>query len=451
MRLGNSGVFKGLAMSVLTASLVVACQTGPDTRGPDIAAPRPQQPPRQDPNLPPEYDPEKYVTTEALDGKEPVRVALLLPFTASSKNVETVAKAMSNAAQLAAFESGNERFLLIPKDTGGTAEGARAKAEEALREGAEIILGPLFSESVSAAATVTRQAGVPMIAFSSDMKIAGDGVYLLSFPPEMEIARVTDFATKRGYTRFGVLAPQSDYGSRVSNSFTEETFVRGGVVVHQETYEQVPDAMLQPAKRLANYAQDCSSAKTPRVGNPNPFVNDFDMDVSLQAGTGFQAVLVPEQGRLLRALAPLLPYYDVNVKCIKLLGVSAWNNPRLTREPALVGGWFAAPDPSLSAGFKGRYEGVYGEVPPRLASLAYDAVLLTARLAVNARSDRFTARNIADPNGYLGADGLFRLTPLGTVERGLAIREIRPSGIKTIDPAPRSFVIEEREFSGDGS
>ena len=262
---------------------------------------------------------------------------------------------------------------------------------------------------------------------------------------------MTDFAVKRGYTRFGLLSPQSDYGSRVSNSFTEEAFVRGGVVVHQESYEQSPDAMLQPAKRLAQFAQDCSSADQPSVTNPDPFGNELDINPTLQAGSGFQAVLMPEQGTLLRALAPLLPYYDVNVKCIKLLGVSAWNNPRLTREPALSGGWFAAPDPELSEGFKTRYKGVYGDTPPRLASLAYDATLLTARLAQNPRGNRFTPLNIADPNGYLGADGLFRLTPQGTVERGLAIREIRPSGIKTIDPAPRSFVTETIGFGGDGS
>ena len=137
--IGNT--FRKLVVLALAGGFLASCESVPDTRGPDIARPLPQERPETGQ---PGYDPEEYVTTEALDGKEPVRVALLLPFTFDSKNVETVAKAMSNAAQLAAFESGNERFLLIPKDTGGTPEGARAMAEEALREGAEIILGRFF-------------------------------------------------------------------------------------------------------------------------------------------------------------------------------------------------------------------------------------------------------------------------------------------------------------------
>ena len=386
-----------------------------------------------------DYAEEEFVTTEALEGKEPIRVALLLPFTSTSSNVEKAAQAMENAAELAVFESKNERYLLISKDTKGTPEGAAIAAREALSEGAELVLGPLFSDSVLAASRYTRAAGVPMIAFSSDLNTAGNGVYLLSFPPEMEIARVTDYAVNNGYSRFGLLTPQSEYGQRVSSSFAEEAYVRGGIVVHEERYEQSPDAMLQPAKRLSNYAEKCSTMRQEQSQEAAYGASSDDMMMP-EDTSRFEAVLVPEKGTLLRALAPLLPYYDVNVKCIKLLGVSAWNNPRLTREPALSGGWFAAPDPALSENFKNRYNSVYGENPPRLASLAYDAALLTARLAgVYPKGDRFTPSRIADPNGYLGADGLFRLTQNGTVERGLAILEIRSSGIKVIDPAPSRF------------
>lgn len=436
---------KGRAALVAAAFGVAAtgCTT-PGSTGPVIARPAPETPtPVEAPEeIRPDNNAEDFITQDQMGNGEPVRVALLLPFSNKSKNVEKVATAMSNAAQLAAFDAADQRYLLIPKDTGGTAEGAAAMANEAIAEGAEIILGPLFSDSVNAAAAVSRQAGVPMIAFSSDMSIAGNGVYLLSFPPEMEVARVTDYAMQNNYIRFGLIAPATEYGSRISNAFAEEVFVRGGIVVHEERYEQSPDAMLQPAKRLARYAARSNGSRAAPI-SVSPSVDGTPR--LIDDGQGFQAVLMPEQGTLLRALAPLLPYYDVDVKRIKLLGVSAWNNPRLTREPALNGGWFAAPEPELSEGFKNRYKKNFGEQPPRLASLAYDASLLAARLAKQPSNNRFTSSNLSDPSGYLGADGLFRLTPSGRVERGLAILEIRSSGIKVIDPAPRSFV----DFSND--
>ena len=449
--------YRSLCLAALGGLALAACETpspGPYP-GPGAENDRPDLP---------EIREEEFVTAPQVAGDEElVRVAILLPFSDESENIQAAATSMLKAAQMVAFESDNKRYLLIPKDTQGTPEGARFVAEEALREGAQIILGPLFSESVAAVSEVTRPFNVPVIAFSSDSQVAGDGVYLLSFPPEAEISRVTQYALDGGYARFGLMAPYSEFGDRVARAFSTEVYNRGGFVVHTERYERSADQMIEPARRMAQFAESdfVPSYVTPRLtdatvnlnagaesmlnGQDDPAFNVPDnrsssvVNGDLSQG-GYQAVLLPEQGRLLRALAPLFPYYNVNVRQVKLLGLSAWNNPLLTREPALNGGWFAAPDPALSEGFKRRYERAYGERPARLASLAYDAALLTARLSQLPPEQRFAVETIANPNGYLGADGLFRLRADGMVERGLAVLEISPAGIKVIDPAPRSFV-----------
>lgn len=437
-------ILKRFALLVGIGALA-ACASDPGPSGPQISE-RPEAP-GPEPLTQEEtvgeasrYDRRGYVTPFHMQSKKPVRVGLLLPFSASSPAVQRTASAMFDAAQLAAFDAGDNRFLLIPKDTKGTREGAAAAARSALADGAEMLLGPLFSESALAVGEVARAANVPVIAFSSDVQAAGDGVYLLSFPPEIEIARVTDYAVLQGISRFGLLAPATNYGSRVSSSFAEEIYVRGGTLVYQDRYEQDPDKMLAPAKRVAKYANEIIPPE--QRHDFDPASQTASTGGSLGAVQGYQAVMMPEQGTLLRALAPLLPYYNVDISRIKLLGVSSWNNPRLSREPALRGGWFAAPDPEIAQVFKDRYKAAFGAAPPRLASLSYDATLLAARLARNSNArSRFSASSITDPNGYFGADGLFRLRADGSVERGLAILEIQPGGIKVIDPAPKSFVV----------
>ncbi|MEM1380075.1 MAG: penicillin-binding protein activator [Pseudomonadota bacterium] len=404
-------------------------------------------------------------TLPNLDEREIVRVALLLPLSDRSEPVQQLASAMRNAAQMVAFESGNDNFLLIPGDTRGTPMGARAAAADAIRDGADIILGPLRADSVRAVAEVATMRNIPVIAFSNDRAVAGNGVYLLSFPPEPEIKRVTTFALSQGYARFGLLAPITDYGDRVSDSFRQEVYVGGGDLVHAERYIRSVGDMQEPARRLAEYAApgfipQYVSPRRPGAGvGGNPFRpsrgDGVGGGVTSTRGPldrpeapsmaydpvfdGFQAVLLPESGRMLRALAPLLPYNDVNIREIKLLGVSSWNNPSLTSEPALAGGWFAAPDPDVSDGFTQRYRAAYGANPPRLASLAYDATLVAARLAESDVPNPYSSALLTNPNGFYGADGLFRLTPNGMVERGLAVLEVSGKSIKVIDPAPRSF------------
>lgn len=446
MRFSFTMICKVSLAAVFTAIMAACSSSAPTRPGPPVIA-QPDYPDRgEDASTQPDdgyrqeaerYDRRAFVRPPHMDGDEPVRVGLLLPFSADNETARRIASAMFDAAQLAVFDAGDETFLLMPKDTRGDAEGAAAAARSALADGAEIILGPLFSESVDAAAAVTRAAQVPMIAFSSDLTAAGNGVYLLSFPPEIEIARITEYAMSQELIRFGVLAPLTEYGNRVSGAFAEEVFARGGVIVHEERYEQDPDAMLAPAKRLAQYSKEIIPLEMRHEYDPSK-----DKPANVQPGytQGFQAVLMPEQGTLLRALAPLLPYYNVDINRVKILGISAWNNPRLIREPALRGGWFAAPDPEITRNFENHFAGAFGATPPRLASLAYDATLLSARLAATQRRrGRFTNEAITDPNGYFGADGLFRLNPNGAVERGLAILEIQGAGIQVIDPAPRSF------------
>ena len=304
MRFSLSPIVKA-GLAALLIGLIAACSSSSPARpsGPVISQ-QPDQPlPDETPYYEDEpvfqeaerYDRRAFVRPPHLDGDEPVRVGLLLPFSADSEAARRVASAMFDAAQLAVFDAGDQNFLLIPKDTRGEAEGAAAAARSALADGAEIILGPLFAESVEAAAVVTRAARTPMIAFSSDLTAAGDGVFLLSFPPELEIARVTEFAMSQELVRFGVLAPMTPYGDRVSGAFAEEVFARGGVIVHEERYEQEPDAMLAPAKRLAQYSKEIIPLEMRHGYSGN---NTRPVRTSAEAGytQGYQAVLMPEQG-----------------------------------------------------------------------------------------------------------------------------------------------------------
>ena len=159
MVLNFGGFLKAGLFSVFALGLI-ACAPSAGTPSPVIAQPDFEPAPEPAPEEPGEaesYDRRGFIQPPHMN-TEPVRVGLLLPFSASSDAAQKVAAAMFDAAQLAVFDAGDQRFLLIPKDTKGNPEGAAAAARSALADGAEIVLGPLFSESVEAAARVTRAA-----------------------------------------------------------------------------------------------------------------------------------------------------------------------------------------------------------------------------------------------------------------------------------------------------
>lgn len=387
-------------------------------------------------------DPSRYYTPKQMQGRPLIRVALLLPFNSSRADVRALSTSLYNAAQLALFEFDNPNILLIPKATGGSAIGAQTAATEAVQEGADLILGPLFAEEVSAVAPVARGVNVPVVAFSTDITVAGNGVYLLSFQPAADVNRVVDYAMLQGMTKFAALFPQNDYGNRVRAVFEEAVSARAGHIVTEESYSGSPDGMTGPVQRLANYGgrHGALLAKRAELKAAGDTQGLKDLEKRDTIGDlGYQAVFVPEGGARLRALAPLLPYYDIDPRKVKYLGTGLWDDPSLQREPSLEGAWYPAPPPEAHEQFVARYTRVYGATPPRIASLAYDAVSLAVALSAKPEGERFTVETLTEPDGFAGVDGIFRFLPEGRTERGLAIMEMHGSGATVVDPAPTSF------------
>ncbi|WP_088346135.1 MULTISPECIES: penicillin-binding protein activator [Rhodomicrobium] len=353
-------------------------------------------------------------TTKVTAGpaKTAVKVAFLLPM--SSPNSAKVAQALKQAGELALFDFDNPNVELVPKDTRGTPEGAKAAAESAVKEGAELIIGPLFANEVSAAAPIAQRANIPMIAFSSDRKVAGNGVYLLSFLAGSDVPRIVSYAVTQGKTRFAALIPQTEYGRLVEQSFLGSVKQLGGQIVAVKSYPQDANGMLAPVREIAELAKKGQPAQ-------------------------FDVLFIPAGQDSLPALAPLLPYSEVDTTQIKVVGTAGWDYTGVGKEQALVSGWFSAPDPKGWTDFTKRYVETYGDVPPRLSTLAYDAVSLAISLSNNPAGSRFGTATLTRSSGFAGVDGLFRLRPDGTSERGFAVLEVQRFGNQVIDAAPAGF------------
>ena len=344
------------------------------------------------------------------------RVAMLLPLTAVG-HPSVVAKGLKQAGELALFEHKSKGFRLLIKDTGGTPEGAAAAATQALSEGAELIIGPLFAKSVSAAANVARKAKVPVVAFSNDQRVAGGGTYLLSFQANEEVQRVVSYAAASGHQRFVALVPDNAYGKIVEPAFRAAVSASGGSIVSLKRYPAGAGGILEPSRELFEEIKEIAAT-----------------------GGQVDGLYVPGGPEVLSNLAPVLANAQPELGQIKLLGSGGWDYPNIGREQAFVGGWYPAPDPKSWRTFAEKYSKTYGGAPPRIASLAYDAVTIAIQLAANGqRGARYTAANLTRPNGFMGVDGAIRFRPAGTAERGLAVVEVQRYGPRVVSPAPSTF------------
>lgn len=447
--------------AVAPALLFVAgCQQPRPPASPPPSAPQQTvEPPReiapQIETLPPS-DSEIKLTPPPIAGGQ-VTVALLAPLSGPGA---PFGRALLNAAQMALFDLGGASgsgeggemapgvdIILAPRDTGGTPDGAQRAAQEAIAAGARLILGPVFSSEVEAVAPLARAAGVPAVAFTNDSAVAGDGVYVIGFTPELQIERVVGHAASRGATRFAALVPESLYGTRITAALQGAVAKLNAQVTRVETYDpalttqsispvirrladynQRRAALVAQRKELAAKGDDASRAALRRLERVET-IGDVDFD----------ALVVPESGERLKVVAPLLLFFDIDPRRVHALGPLEWDTPETWTEPALVGAWYPAPAADTHGAFVGAYRKTYGQLPPARASLGYDAAALAIVLARGGGGDPFSRAAIAAPNGFAGVDGIFRLLPSGVVERGLAVKEIGTRNSRVVSPAPETF------------
>jgi ABC-type branched-subunit amino acid transport system substrate-binding protein len=335
----------------------------------------------------------------------------------------------------------------VPRDTGGTPEGARAAAASAIENGAKLLLGPVFASSALAAAPVARAAGVNMIAFTNSRDAAGDGAFVIGFLPGERIERVISYAASQGASRFAALLPEGRYGDGASEAFVQAVERARASVVRIERYFGDSQSQADAAKRLGNY-----EARRQALLDQRRHLASAGNEVSRRAlkrlehletfgDVDFDAVLLLETGDALKGLAPLLPYYDIDIRDVRVLGIDDWSARSLRREPSLSRAWFAGPSSDAVADFRARFGRVYGRAPHALAPLAYDASALAAVLAAREGGPDFSAEALTAPNGFAGSAGLFRLLPSGLVEHRFAVYEVRQDRIRTISEAPQSFQI----------
>lgn len=347
-----------------------------------------------------------------------VKVGLLLPLSGDASHI---GNALRDAAVMALFDKyatlGHEpsiRVELVTKDTRGTPEGAKQAAAEAVREGATLLLGPLFSRSVEAIKPLAATGKVTVISFSNNKDVAGNGVYIYGFNPTEQAERIANYAYRRGINNVAALTPNDAYGRQVLKGF--------------ERIGELMGRKIQPVVRYASAGAELHNNVRSLVAQGTD-----------GARFTFNALFLPEGGQKLAPILSALSDMNVTPQTVQFLGTGLWDSPELIRNYNLNGAWIASAPPRFYEGFVSRFTHSYGYEPPRLASLSYDAVALAATMVMTPQG--FSRQALTHASGYSGpANGIFRFLPNGTSERKLAILQVDGNrGFIELDPAPTSF------------
>ena len=344
---------------------------------------------------------------------KPIPVALLVPAGSGNAGDDIIAASLTNAARLAIADLDGVAIDLRVYNTAGRADVASQMAQQAVQEGAKIILGPVFAENAAAVGNAVASRNVNVLAFSNNPAIAGGNVFILGPTFQNTANRLVRFSVGRGKDRIMIVHGFDAAEESGRDAIARAISVSGGTVAGISGFELSQQGVINAVRDIARNVRT-SSAEA----------------IFLTSGTS----------SALPFLAQLLPENGVDPKVTQYIGLQRWDVPASALTlPGLQNGWFALPDPELNRNFRARYSAAYGSNPHPIAGLAYDGIAAIGALAAQGQTDALTRSALTQSAGFIGVNGVFRLLPNGTNQRGLAVATIQDNQVVIIDPAPRSF------------
>jgi len=355
---------------------------------------------------------------DAVDPNQPVVVALMVPLSSGNSVTDQLAQNMVNAANMAVRDLNGANIDLRVYETGGNAEMATAAANRAVADGAQIMVGPLYSASTAAIAPIAAQAGINVLSFSNTTSVAGGNVFIMGVTFDTIADRLVRQSVSEGKTNIAIVYQAGVSGESGKGSI-ERAIVRNGA--NLTTAVSYPLNLTEMGEAASGIAENLRASGSNAV---------FFTDSPLR-GLGFiTASLASNRFRTKRDA--------------QFMGLSRWDSSNeVLVTPSLQGGWFAVPDPGLTLQFETRYQLAYGIDAHQLSGLAYDGIAAVGAMISAARAsgenNAFSAQRLTDPAGFAGVTGIFRFKADGTNERGLAIMKVENGVTTMISPAPRSF------------
>ncbi len=161
---------------------------------------------------------------------ETVEVAMLLPLSSPQGGDAIIARSLENAARLAATEQTGVTINIRTYNTDGNPATAATVARQAVQEGADVILGPLRSESAAAVGVAVANSGVAVLSFSNNAEVAGGNVFVLGNTFANTANRIVSHAARQGAGNI-VVVHASNLAGEVARDAVRGAAARSGASV----------------------------------------------------------------------------------------------------------------------------------------------------------------------------------------------------------------------------
>ena len=342
------------------------------------------------------------IHSHANSENDKLKIGVLVPLSGDNKEIgEQIIK----ATKLALKDINTKKIEIYPKDSGSNPTQTLTSASEFLNMGINIVIGPVFYESLSYLDEIDNITFLSLTNKTINLpkNIISSGINATS-----QINAIKKFIEQIELKKTIFLVPEINYEGEIKKAINQSKIKTSKIHI----YNTEPTKLTQQIEKITNYKirKQNLADEIRRVENSDLIDKEKQLEKLNKRYTignvRFDSVIISDFDESLKSVITSLLYTDVSPKKKYFITFNQWFDESLINESSLQPLYYPSINKKNLNNFEKKFNEEFNEVPNHLALLSYDLVGLIYYLSLQNEISEIN-KVFRKKNSFKGKIGVF--------------------------------------------
>ena len=342
------------------------------------------------------------IHSHANSENDKLKIGVLVPLSGDNKKI---GKQIIKATKLALKDINTKKIEIYPKDSGSNPTQTLTSASEFLNMGINIVIGPVFYESLSYLDEIDNITFLSLTNKTINLpkNIISSGINATS-----QINAIKKFIEQIELKKTIFLVPEIDYEGEIKKAINQSKIKTSKIHI----YNTEPTKLTQQIEKITNYKirKQNLADEIRRVENSDLIDKEKQLEKLNKRYTignvRFDSVIISDFDESLKSVITSLLYTDVSPKKKYFITFNQWFDESLINESSLQPLYYPSINKKNLNNFEKKYNEEFNEDPNHLALLSYDLVGLIYYLSLQNQMSEIN-KIFRKKNSFKGKIGVF--------------------------------------------
>tara|TARA_B100000029_G_scaffold303491_1_gene296272 strand:- start:2635 stop:3810 length:1176 start_codon:yes stop_codon:yes gene_type:complete len=341
-------------------------------------------------------------SNDNLENEKILKVGVLLPL---SGEFQSIGESFLNAIQLALYDISNKNIKIYPKDSKGNALNSYKSAKEFEEQGIEIVIGPIFNESLERLGEINK---ITFIAFTNKNKQISNNIIAFGINIDSQIEALKKYFAKIEVSKTLLLYPKSEFINQ-SKSVEEKDILK---FYRTYTYDTNPKKITGEIEKITKYRERKKDLERRiKILEKSDLYKDKNELKKLEqmhtlGSVNFDSVVIIDFGERLKSVLSSFMFSDVSSNVVNFFTINQWFDKSFFNENAMQNLHFPSIDFNNLKKFNRKFNNSFNKNPVEVSILAYDALGLIY-YCWSSNNFQFKKDQLYSKKGFKGLHGEF--------------------------------------------